>query len=57
MFSVIMAHDECNPGKFKGLGKLQAYGAQIAKQVASILLCRLVQGAMSLSPFPKTCLL
>lgn len=52
-----MALDECNPGKFKGLGQLQAYGAQIAKQVASILLCRLVQGAMSLSPFPNTCLL
>lgn len=55
MFSMIVAHDECNPGKFKSLGKVQAYGAQ----VALILLCRLVQGAcpdlLSLKPVSSMC--
>ena len=55
-----MAHDEGNPGQRKGLGKVQAYSAQMAKQVVFISLVIyfiVVQGVTSPCPFPETCLL
>lgn len=57
MFSVSMAPGEDNLGKCKGLGKVQPCIARTAKQDAFILLCRLVQSATLLSPFPNICFL
>lgn len=57
VFSVSMPPGEGNLGTCSGLGKVQTCIARTAKQDAFILLCRLVQGALLLSPSPNICFL